>query len=426
MLVFWLFFIIESVVLMALKGEALALDDTIYWGCILLNSFVLMGGIFGDNKRNPYLACCMGAGYLLRLAFLVWVQYFSHVLLLPNAGFDEYTFYYQAMGKLIRGTSVPSYSTLVAFQANFYGLSLLYSRYVNILYSMVAILFFSRTIELLKIQKKTYRLVILLACLLPNYALLSSLLLRESLNIMFLSMAGYFLVLWWNDGRIFHWGISICFALSSAWLHSGAIAFAVGEVVAFFCSNIEDKRRNFNLFNVKNIFICMIFLVIALLFMRLHESEITRQFNSIDSIADVTTSSHLRADGGSGYSSDIVANDSLGGFVLNTPFHMINFLFSPLPWQWRGFSDILAFIISPVFYFYVCLLVFYKHEYLKSIELLPLFVIIALGASVLFGWGVSNAGTALRHRDKFIFVFLTILALIKNEDEIKENLIHIH
>ena len=98
---------------------------------------------------------------------------------------------------------------------------------------------------------------------------------------------------------------------------------------------------------------------------------------------------------------------------------MFNFLFSPLPWQWRGFSDILAFLMSPTFYLYVCVLIFYRREYLNNIEILAIFILIAIGASVLFGWGVSNAGTALRHRDKFVFVFLTILALIKNEDEKK-------
>jgi len=48
----------------------------------------------------------------------------------------------------------------------------------------------------------------------------------------------------------------------------------------------------------------------------------------------------------------------------------------------------------------------------NTIIVVLLIVIIGL---VVFAWGVSNAGTALRHRDKFIGLFILLLALVSND-----------
>ena len=36
---------------------------------------------------------------------------------------------------------------------------------------------------------------------------------------------------------------------------------------------------------------------------------------------------------------------------------------------------------------------------------------IALCAALIFAWGVSNAGTAVRHREKFMTVYILLIAL---------------
>jgi len=38
---------------------------------------------------------------------------------------------------------------------------------------------------------------------------------------------------------------------------------------------------------------------------------------------------------------------------------------------------------------------------------------------VVFAWGVSNAGTALRHRDKFIGLFILLFALIRHDEIVR-------
>ena len=42
-----------------------------------------------------------------------------------------------------------------------------------------------------------------------------------------------------------------------------------------------------------------------------------------------------------------------------------------------------------------------------------------IGSSLIFGIGVSNAGTAIRHRQKLIPLFLIVLAITKNKRHLK-------
>ena len=421
MLIFWLFFIVESLVLMVMRGHGeLALDDSIYWVCIILNSVVLIACIAQESKSDTFLVRFMALGYLLRLVFLIWVQYFSHILLLPNAGFDEFMYYFQAKRGMLGAENLRNgYCYFVLYQAKVFGLSLLYCRYVNLLFSMMAIFVFSRALILLNVSQKTYRRTMILACLLPNFALLSCLLLRESLIFMLLSMACYCLIYWWNNGDIKYIVVCLMFSMLAARLHTGAIAFACGVVVAFICSSFENGHRVLHILNLRNILLSLAVLLVSLLYMHLHNSEMLSYVNNVESLSDIAAQVDTRETGSSSYSSDIVANDSLVGFIINSPLHIINFLFSPLPWQWRGLSDILAFFMSSVFYLYVTFLLVKNRDILSKSEIIPVFVIIAAGAGFLFGWGVANAGTALRHRDKFVFAYLAIFALV---EEYRNNL----
>ena len=43
------------------------------------------------------------------------------------------------------------------------------------------------------------------------------------------------------------------------------------------------------------------------------------------------------------------------------------------------------------------------------------FTIIALCGALIFAWGVSNAGTAMRHREKFLMVYMLLIALCNDQ-----------
>ena len=89
------------------------------------------------------------------------------------------------------------------------------------------------------------------------------------------------------------------------------------------------------------------------------------------------------------------------------------FLASPLPWYWRGINDIIAFLFSAFFY---TISIYYSFKAIKltskNKNIIICLLIFAISSAFIYSWGVSNAGTALRHRDKFLpnFILLFIIA----------------
>ena len=91
------------------------------------------------------------------------------------------------------------------------------------------------------------------------------------------------------------------------------------------------------------------------------------------------------------------------------------YLFSPFPWQWRGFSDVIAFIFSSVFYL-ICVWSAVRCVMKKNApnrNLVICLSIICICMVFVFGRGVTNVGTAVRHRDKVIAVF-TVLWVVSS------------
>src|SRR5699024_6290885 len=100
-----------------------------------------------------------------------------------------------------------------------------------------------------------------------------------------------------------------------------------------------------------------------------------------------------------------------------TPVRMFYFIFSPLPWRWRGLTDVITSFFSGLFYGYTLYLgirhLFHKNAKNKNLTFISLFTV--MGGIMVFSWRVSNAGTSLRHRDKFIGLFILLLAITMNE-----------
>src|SRR5699024_4234411 len=93
-----------------------------------------------------------------------------------------------------------------------------------------------------------------------------------------------------------------------------------------------------------------------------------------------------------------------------------------LPWDWRSFSDIFAFMFSRLFYiitiFFGIRSLNIKNTDYKNLNIALL--IMAVVNMIFFSWGVSNSGTALRHREKYIAIYMLLLAISKNRKKKKK------
>ena len=99
--------------------------------------------------------------------------------------------------------------------------------------------------------------------------------------------------------------------------------------------------------------------------------------------------------------------------IKNSPIKIFYFLTSPLPWEWRGINDVISFVFSSLF-FIICYV--YALKSLKKVNynnsgFIKVCLILAFISAFIFSWGTSNAGTAMRHRDKFLVNYIVMLAL---------------
>lgn len=412
---YWLFIAMESGIMhLFLPADALAMNEATYVWLILVNSLILCAVLIIRNARSKEISLLLVGGFLLRLLLMFWSEYFSHIFTLPNSGADELTYYYNAMSNLVKGKEFTGYAQFFAWQANVFGLSKIYGKFINVLFSVSAILILQRILNVLEIERETSFRTIALACFLPNFAILSSLLLRESAIILLVAISVYCFICWWKYSNKWAILLSLCAAILAAWLHSGMVAYVIGILCVAVCVRRSPEGRRFSLVGIRTWILTVITAMIVLAVLLNVDLGLTDYFRGADSLEDIVSISDAYEDGGSAYDANIVDNNTTVGFLINTPFRMLYFMFAPMPWVWRSGTDAIAFLFSGLFYGYV----FFKtlSAALKNSRqpLLSAMALIALLLLVIFGWGVSNSGTALRHRDKMVIHYLVMFALVGN------------
>ena len=413
---YWLFIAIESLCVNAfLPAEELALSDGTYIFLILLNSFVLIFTILFRHGFDKNFQILLILGFLFRLFFMFWSEYCSDIFLLPNSGADEFTYYYNAMSNLVKGKEFTGYAQLFSIQAQIFGLSKLYGKFINILFSISGIVILRNILTLLEIPSAVKTKTIAFACFLPNYAILSALLLRESIIAFLIAVSAYFLICWWKYGSFWHILMSLLVSIGAAWLHSGMIAYTLGIICIIVSARRTSNGHQLHLLNMRSIVLSVISVAVVMILLMNLDLGITSYFHGADSLEDIVVIADAYEEGGSAYNPNVVSNESTLGFIINTPFRMFFFLFAPTPWNWRNITDVAAFLFSALFYGYVFLktipCIFRK----KAFSLDEALFLIALLTLMMFGWGVSNSGTALRHRDKMVFHYLIMYAILQNQ-----------
>lgn len=424
---FWLIFVIENLILNIFlpAGELSHHEDT-YIIVIAITSLALLLCLASSYRHDRKLVALLIGSYIFRICVLLWIQYCSDILLLPNAGFDEYTFYYNAQSYLVHGKQFTGYPGILSLMMSVHGLSLLFGRYVNVLFSMTTLCIFNTILHRLGVSEKTRYLTMGLACFLPNFAIMSAVLLRESLVIMFVAITIYFFIRWWHEDNWTFFVISAISTLPAVLLHSGMIAVSAGILCIAIASTKKETTRCFDLTNARTITVCLVafvgFMAITLIPSISDSLGLSGYFRDADSVGDIVSVSKNYLDGESAYDANIIEGDSLPAFIINTPFRIFYFMLSPLPWDWRGLNDIIAFGMSGIFYFGVFSFALYSIiKRKKEISpMVPALFFISILVLIIFAWGCSNSGTALRHRDKMVMLYLTIFAYIVDKFNFKQ------
>ncbi|AZN29230.1 hypothetical protein EJO69_02130 [Flaviflexus salsibiostraticola] len=283
-----------------------------------------------------------------------------------------------------------------------------FAQYTNALMGVTVLLIAYKLLaEQLELKKSIVNKLMVLGAVMPNWAILSSLFLRESLIALLITVSVAYFVAWLLNGTFSRFFLAVTFALMATVFHSGMIAVAFGYILV--ASVYQRRHRKFR---VGASTLGYLFLLVpAVVFVVWKYPELfLGKFSSLESAEDlIATVNSTR--GGSAYLTSMNA-ENVGQLIAFAPVRALYFLAAPMPWDWRGLND--AFMAFSDSSFYVGAFYFaFKNRHLAggNRTLIASLIVVILVVSMLFGVGVSNTGTALRHRYKVSSFFLVVYAL---------------
>ena len=397
--------------------------DILMWVLFAINFItltIILTRVTKSKEINGYLLL----SFFLRIVVLLWDTYARHIFILPNSEGDAVWYHFQgesyAFGSRQNVVNLKHYPFYVGQIYKMIGSQKFTAQYINIFLAMCSVVMVYRILDMLNVSYKYKKMVVLLLGFAPNSLMVTTFLLQESFVSFMATASFYFFTIWFTKRNSFAFFMALAVSVYGALLHIGGIVPAVGFVILYFLINNKRRILRFTMFKLTAVIVMM---VVALFCISLFGDELLNKTGGELSASAITGSKVLTEEAGGQYYIGIPGLPPTVDLIVNTPVRMFFFVFSPMPWMWRGPGDILAFFGATVFYILTTITVIKTLKTAKKAgfskeednlwSYMIITIVIVLMAAFMFGWGVSNSGSVLRHREKFTFICLGLYGIAK-------------
>ncbi len=374
---------------------------------ITIVSVLVFFYIYGKQGMSMTIRNLLMLGLLMRLT-LLFADYYKWFPIF-DSGLDSEMFHrvsaanVNAVNHYYRG----GYTKFLTYFYILTDTSRLLAQYINILLSLGLIFLVIKSMNLLQIIKKKRVFVVTILCCMPTLNIYSAILLREAWVEFFVALSLYHFIKWYVRGTSSSILFSIASVLAAAYMHAGVIVIIFGYILAFLSYNPKTGKVTFSASSI----VSLIFLAVIMLAASSYMDLFTGKFDKYESMDDIVAVTNKTGGGGADYLKWI-STDSVAMSLAFAPLKMFYFLCAPLPTEWRGLNDIVGFLIDGAIYMYMlyCIWKFKptnSFNYKLQRYLLAAFLI----TTFIFAYGTTNAGTALRHRNKLVSVAVLTFAL---------------
>jgi len=409
----WLLFFIEFVLGAVIK-VVFGYQSSVGIVLFLIHMTLTLGYLMSYSYNMKFILI---AGFIIRICGLLYDVYFDVPFLMLNSSTDAEAFYEAGRG-YYNDTSLiftdfyrrgGLYGKFLGIWFFLQGPSRLWAQYLNTVCGLSVLLMLIKTMNLINITRKTQLIIVTIAAFFFQSVMKSSTLQREMLPTFFVVCSLYFFIMWLKYSGFNNWVLVWLSLLAASFFHAGVLGVSVGYIFGFALYDKKAKKAKFksrSLAMISIIIICGFFIATYAgnIFMRKFEG------NDFDSIAEKAS---REGRGGAAYNVGINVNTPIG-LVFGGILRAVYFISSPTPWYWRGLSDISSFFLDAIVYIVTLFLVFKRRKVLFKDENWAMCIIFItlciIGGTFVFGIGVSNAGPAMRHRQKLISLFLILLA----------------
>ncbi len=414
--------LIIGVLILARAGDLSGFDYFVIFVIIMVSAGFLLD-IERSKKLKP-VKLPLIIGYFARLFLLFYDVYSSDPLHLPLVGgpMTEDPLRFFTVASILADGGTSSYGG--AF-ARVFGVifkvtapSRLWGEFIVMLFSILTLITIAKIVMNLEVSTRDKSLSMYLACLMPNYILLSVVFRRETVITFFVAMSLLFFLQWFNGADSEKpFILAVFFGLLASLFHGATGIIAVFYLVFHFVYSPNDKKFNLSLRNIILVF------AFSVLFFFFYARYGTVFFSKLERLSgNIESLSSVRDAGDMSYARYVGNSNSLLNILIYSIPRYAYFMYSPFPWQWRGLNDILTFLMSSVPYLVILVRAIRTiRKYPKSSHkrtMIIIIVFIAVGMTFIFSWGVTNTGTATRHRDKFLALY-TVLFALSHENRIR-------
>lgn len=363
------------------------------------------------KNKSGYIVRCLLFGYILRVGLMLVDLYTSVPIL--GSGADSEDFHRNAMQYMVQGYNgleEYNYAWILGIVYSLTDGSRLFAQYLNVAMGMWVLFVMLEIMKMLNVPLERQKKVVLISAVMPNLVIFSAILLREAWIEFFMIWSLYWFIKWYlRKENALAITLSVVFALLSSWMHAGCIFVVIGYFAAYI--TYDRKKERFML--SKSSIVSLVFLgIFAIIFMSYLDVFGGKFAGLADMDADqLAGMAEEGADGGSIYLSWLPLTFTFID-IIYLPIRMFYFLFSPIPFDWRGINDIVAFIIDSLIYIWLFYRVYKDIAKTDQKHLLGRYILLAVMLAVaVFSIGTVAAGTAMRHRAKmvsFIFILFTL------------------
>ena len=380
---------------------------------VLLGSIALLVASFRlaeARVRNLVLLA-----FLLRLG-LAFIH--AYIVPLPDSKADALTFErlgWEAAEAWLSGGGAPAlsgaylYSAWIGVLYFLFGRIPLLAQFTNVLLGTFTVYITWKLSFLITESRRAALIAAWITALFPTLNLYSAITMRESFIVFFTITSVYCFVLWLKCGRLGQMIGAGILLLAATALHDGMVC--IGLVYALFFSFYHPKSKRWTAFSADSIFVITLIIAVTVALRGFLRDKLPDNILLIFSPDYLGQHTMVAAKDRAAYLPGLVPG-SVADMLWQTPLRMLYFLYTPFPWMVSSPADVVGLIDALLYAF----LSIYFMKGLASLRNrnrvlfwgITLILIVFLGT---FAWGTSNYGTAIRHRQKIVWL-LSITAAI--------------
>ena len=401
------YFIVVSLLGVITGAVATARGTDLLGLYIVLLGFAAFVFLVFSNKDAKFRNLILLA-FLLRMGLALFHAY---VKPLPDSGADAVGFErlgWQVAEAWLMGAEPPSlhgafiYANWIGVLYFLFGRIPLVAQFTNVLLGTFTVYFTWKLALLITNSRRVALISALIISLFPTFNLYSAITMRESFIVFFTVISVYCFFLWLKMGRLIQMFGAVVLLLPASALHGGMVF--IGIVYVFFFSFYHPKKKRWVAFSLNSLIAVLLVVFSLVTFGDLVTNKLPQDMSMLFSADFLGERTQIAARDRAAYLTGFAPTSPLS-MLLQTPLRILYFLYTPFVWMVSAAVDIVGFF-DALLYIFLSIYAFKGLASLRRKDKLLFWgiVLILVVFLVVFAWGTSNYGTAIRHRQKIVWL----------------------